>query len=163
MSKELKNNSKIRRLSPFIITDNLIIVRGILRHSTLSNEQKHPIVLPFGHKVTQLIFTYFHEILLHGGPQLLLSEVRLRFWPLKGRLTARSTTSRCVTCVRAKSKFENPIMATLPSTRVRPARPFVSTGVDFVGPGTLDVRSVTSIKTWIAVFVCLATRAIHLE
>ncbi|XP_008189613.1 uncharacterized protein LOC103311697, partial [Acyrthosiphon pisum] len=56
-------------------------------------------------------------------------------------------------------------MATLPSTSVRPARPFATTGVDFAGP--LDVRSgirrVTSIKTWIAVFLCLATREIHLE
>lgn len=165
IGKELPNNSKIRGLYPFLSTDNLIVVGGRLHHASLSDEQKHPIVLPFGHKVTQLIFIYYHEILLHGGPQLLLSEVRLRFWPLKGRITARSTTSRCVTCVRAKPKFENPIMATLPSTRVRPARPFATTGVDFAGP--LDVRSgirrVTSIKTWIAVFVCLATRAIHLE
>jgi hypothetical protein len=135
-----------------------------LHHSTLSNEQKHPMVLPFGHKVTQLIFIYYHEILLHGGLQLLLVEVRLRFWPLKGRTIARSMASRCVTCVRAKPKFENPIMATLPSTRVRPTRPFETTGVDFARP--LEVRSgirrVISIKTWIAVFVCLVTRAIHL-
>ncbi|CAI6371089.1 unnamed protein product [Macrosiphum euphorbiae] len=165
IGKELPKNSKIRGLSPFISTDNILVVGGRLHHSTLSNEQKHPIVLPFGHKVTRLIFIYYHEVLLHGGPQLLLSEVRLRFWPVKGRIIARSTTSRCVTCIRAKPKFKNPIMATLPSTRVRPARPFATTGVDFAGP--LDVRSgirrVTSIKTWIAVFVCLATRAIHLE
>ncbi|XP_022159936.1 uncharacterized protein LOC111026213 [Myzus persicae] len=158
IGKELPNNSKIRGLYPFLSTDNLIVVGGRLHHASLSDEQKHPIVLPFGHKVTQLIFIYYHEILLHGGPQLLLSEVRLRFWPVKGRM-------RYVTCVRAKPKFQNPIMATLPSTRVRPARPFATTGVDFAGP--LDVRSgirrVTSIKTWIAVFVCLATRAIHLE
>jgi len=68
IGKELPKNSKIRGLSPFISTDNLIMVGGRLHHSTLSNIQKLPIVLPFGHKVTRLIFIYYHEVLLHGGP-----------------------------------------------------------------------------------------------
>jgi len=56
-------------------------------------------------------------------------------------------------------------MATLPSPRVHPSRPFSTTGVDFAGPLNIrsGIRRVTSIKTWIAVFVCLATRAIHPE
>ncbi|XP_050064280.1 uncharacterized protein LOC126553152 [Aphis gossypii] len=163
--KNVPRNSKLKGLSPFISTDNLIVVGGRLHNSTLSNEQKHPIILPFGHKVTRLIFIYYHEILLHGGPQLLLAEIRLRFWPIKGRIAARSTALRCVTCVRSKPKFLNPIMGILPSPRVRPSRPFSTTGVDFAGPLNLrsGIRRVTSIKMWIAVFVCLATRAIHLE
>ncbi|XP_025201851.1 uncharacterized protein LOC112599258 [Melanaphis sacchari] len=164
-NKSVSRNSKLRALSPFISTDNLIVVGGRLHNSTLSNEQKHPIILPFGHKVTRLIFVYYHEILLHGGPQLLLAEIRLRFWPIKGRIAARSTALRCVTCVRSKPKFVHPIMGILPSPRVHPSRPFSTTGVDFAGPLNLrsGIRRVTSIKTWIAVFVCLATRAIHLE
>lgn len=56
-------------------------------------------------------------------------------------------------------------MAPLPKQRVEPMRPFSNCGVDFAGPLIVrsGVRRVTGIKTWIAVFVCFATRAMHLE
>jgi len=47
---------------------------------------------------------------------------------------ARSVTSRCVTCIRSRPKFENPVMAPLPKNRVQFSRPFTITGVDFAGP-----------------------------
>lgn len=81
--KEVPSNSRLGGLCPLISKDKLIVVGGRLHNSALSNERKHPIVLPFGHKVTRLIFVYYHEILLHAGPQFLLAKVRLRFWPLK--------------------------------------------------------------------------------
>lgn len=56
-------------------------------------------------------------------------------------------------------------MATLPKDRVKVARPFTVNGVDFARPLMIrsGIRRVTAIKTWMAVFVCFATRAIHLE
>lgn len=163
--QEISRGSKIKGLCPFIGKDNLLVVGGRLHNSNLDYYQKHPIILPFNNKLTRLIFENYHKILLHGGPQLLLAEIRLRFWPMKGRAMARSVTSRCVTCVRAKPKFEYPVMATLPKARVQPARPFMSTGVDFAGPLAIrsGLRRVSNIKAWIAVFVCLSTRAVHLE
>lgn len=57
-------------------------------------------------------------------------------------------------------------MATLPSSRTTPSKPFLRTGIDYAGP--VMIRSSLGrlpklTKAWIAVFVCLATRAIHLE
>lgn len=58
-------------------------------------------------------------------------------------------------------------MANLPSTRVCPDnRPFLNSGVDYAGPINLRKshgRGARSYKGYIAVFVCLATRAVHLE
>jgi len=121
------------------------VVGGRLHNSNIAEHQKQPIVLPFNRKVTRLIFESYHKMLLHGGPQLLLAEIRLRFRPLKGRVIARSVTLRCVTCICAKPKFVNTIMATLPKTRVLPARPFTTTGVDFARPSTIrsGIRRVT--------------------
>jgi len=56
-------------------------------------------------------------------------------------------------------------MAALPKARVQPSRPFTVSGVDFAGPLVVrsGVRRITGVKAWVAVFVCLATRAVHLE
>jgi hypothetical protein len=57
-------------------------------------------------------------------------------------------------------------MGELPSTRVQPARPFLTTGVDYAGPISLRVgtpRRKTIMKGYIAIFVCFATKAIHIE
>jgi len=163
--RSIQKRSVLRTLCPFISKDGVILVGGRLGNADISETQKHPIVLPSRHKVTRLIFEDQHRALQHCGPQALLAAVRQRYWPLRGRVMARSVTSRCVTCIRSRPKFENPVMAPLPKNRVQFSRPFTITGVDFAGPLLIrsGIRRVTAIKTWIAVFVCFATRAIHLE
>ncbi|XP_029676962.1 uncharacterized protein LOC115243847 [Formica exsecta] len=57
-------------------------------------------------------------------------------------------------------------MGNLPRSRVTPGRPFLHTGVDYVGPfqiRTSKGRGHRAYKGFIAVFVCLCTRAVHLE
>ena len=65
-----------------------------------------------------------------------------------------------------KPKTASQLMGQLPPERVQPARPFLISGVDFCGPiyirqGTR--RTAKTIKTYVAVFVCFITRAVHLE
>ncbi|KXJ07266.1 hypothetical protein AC249_AIPGENE26022 [Exaiptasia diaphana] len=59
------------------------------------------------------------------------------------------------------------IMGSLPSDRITSgARAFVNTGVDFAGPVSLKTgrgRGSRTEKAWIALFVCLAVKAVHLE
>ncbi|KMQ89080.1 hypothetical protein RF55_11328 [Lasius niger] len=57
-------------------------------------------------------------------------------------------------------------MGDLPRRRVTPARPFLNTGVDYAGPiqlRTTKGRRHHSYKAFIAVFVCLNTRAVHFK
>lgn len=55
-----------------------------------------------------------------------------------------------------------PSMPPLPGIRVKEAKPFSRTGLDYLGP--LYVRSSdNSKKIWICLFTCLVTRALHLE
>lgn len=57
-------------------------------------------------------------------------------------------------------------MGSLPAARVRQTRPFLHTGVDYCGPIELRAskgRGIKAYKGYIAVFVCLSVKAIHLE
>ncbi|XP_060855473.1 uncharacterized protein LOC132933172 [Metopolophium dirhodum] len=159
--KEVSRSSKLKSLYPLLRDDNLILVGGRLNHAKLTEEQRHPMILPSDHKVTRLIFEDTHKRLL----QQLLASVRQRYWPLRGRVMVRSVTTRCVTCIRARPTFSPPLMAALPKARVRPSRPFTVSGVDFAGPLVVrsGIRRITGVKTWVAVFICFSTRAIHLE
>lgn len=153
--QEVPRNSKLRSLNPFL-SDGMILVGGRLENSNMADEYEHPVVLPASHKVTRLIFQKYHLEVLHGGPQLLLSEVRRLYWPLLGRVTARSVVRRCVRCTKAQPRFNHPIMAALPRDRVQCTRPVTVTGVDFAGPIYIrsGLRRVAAKKTWIAIFVC---------
>ncbi|XP_065087708.1 uncharacterized protein LOC135709327 [Ochlerotatus camptorhynchus] len=56
-------------------------------------------------------------------------------------------------------------MADLPSERVSPAPPFLNVGVDFCGPFLISypIRRSFPRKHFVAIFVCLVTKAVHLE
>lgn len=162
--RPLPRKSKLRNLCPFL-KDGLIHVGGRLENANIPYQQKHPIVLPANNVVTKLIFEHYHRELSHCGPQSLLAQIRRQYWPLRGRIMARTITTHCVQCIRAKPKFLQQLMAPLPKDRVQCSRPFTVTGVDFAGPLIIrsGVRRVSGTKAWIAVFVCFSTRAIHLE
>ena len=51
---------------------------GHLRHSNLCYEEKHPIILPIWHHVTELIAKKEHIANLHCGPQELLFHLSPR-------------------------------------------------------------------------------------
>ncbi|CAK1579886.1 unnamed protein product [Parnassius mnemosyne] len=56
-------------------------------------------------------------------------------------------------------------MGDLPRVRITPARPFLHSGVDFAGPYQIlrsKGRGFNITKAYIAIFVCMSTKAIHL-
>ncbi|XP_008184722.1 uncharacterized protein LOC103309875 [Acyrthosiphon pisum] len=109
--REIPKCSKLKELHPLLRKDGLIVVERKLKNADLDENQIHPIVLPTKHKITRLIFEYYHQALLHCGPQILLAEVRQCYWPLRGSIMARSTVTRCINCVRVRPRFETPLMA----------------------------------------------------
>ncbi|XP_058816896.1 uncharacterized protein LOC131680194 [Topomyia yanbarensis] len=166
LSKEyaVSKSSPLRWFNPFVSQDQLIRLGGRLKHSMESENTKHPAVLPPRHIFTRLLLRYYHERLLHSGPQLLLGVVRLRFWPLGGRSVVRHIIHQCHICFRSKPSTVQQFMGDLPASRVTVSRPFSRTGVDYFGP--LYVRPAprrTAVKAYVAIFVCLCTKAVHLE
>ncbi|XP_071582288.1 uncharacterized protein, partial [Temnothorax nylanderi] len=69
-------------------------------------------------------------------------------------------------CTRWRATTPQPPMGNLPKGRVTPARPFLRTGLDYAGPiliRTSKGRGHRAHKAFIAVFVCLCTKAVHLD
>lgn len=73
----------------------------------------------------------------------------------------------CITCFKEKPRTTQHLMGSLPAARANPSfRPFLAIGVDYAGAIELKAsryRGNTTYKGYIAIFICLATKAIHLE
>ncbi|XP_025267780.1 uncharacterized protein LOC112639101 [Camponotus floridanus] len=154
------------RSFPGLHSEGLLRVGGRLKYSILAYDERHPVLLPKGSHLTRLIVDDCHKRALHGGTQLTLSLIRQQYWIPQGRALVKEAILRCLPCVRWRAATPQQLMGDLPRERVVPARPFLHTGVDYAGPiqlRTTKGRGHRSYKAFVAVFVCLASRAVHLE
>ncbi|XP_058801546.1 uncharacterized protein LOC131670173 [Phymastichus coffea] len=161
-----RSRMKFDELNPFLDEHGLIRVGGRLKNSNLQFNQKYPILLPSNHNVSDLIIRDAHHRNLHGRVQCTLYTIRERFWILNGRNQIRHVLRRCVPCLRQKPKFSHTKIADLPESRVNPAFAFAKTGVDFFGPIMIKEkkdRNRSFLKAYASVFVCMATKAVHIE
>ncbi|CAL1678857.1 unnamed protein product [Lasius platythorax] len=126
--------SRILSLAPFIDKDGVIKVGGRLSNSTLPYESRHPMLLPKGHVLTDLVVRREHIRNLHSGLQTTISSVRRRFWPLAARSVTRKVIHGCIVCFKCRPVASDALMADLPRNRVTISRPFTHTGVDYAGP-----------------------------
>lgn len=159
-------SSRLLQLSPFLDSKGLIRVGGRLKHSELSYSAKHPLLLPKNSHFTLTLIDYYHRSYLHAGPRTLRALLQRSFWILSAHSVIRKRIRFCQVCSRFSSTTPSPIMADLPSSRVTPARPFMHCGVDLAGPFQIKEssrRNARHYKAYFALFICMATKAIHLE
>lgn len=165
--KLLPNNDKFRSLSIFLDSTGLIRVGGRLRNAQIDYDTKHPILLPAAARITTLILEHEHRRLLHCGPEALLASVRQRYWPINGRSACRQLVRNCVLCLKANPTEAQQQMGQLPKHRIEAAFPFVNCGIDYAGPFTTvhggRGRTRKFIKSYVALFICFNSKAIHLE
>ncbi|XP_039311325.1 uncharacterized protein LOC120359084 [Solenopsis invicta] len=162
----LPTGSSLRALSPFLDKDGSLRVGGRLQSAQLPFPEKHPLILPKEGSLTELVLRNAHTATLHGGPQLMRSYLLRRFWVVGVATRVRRIARECVRCARCRAETAQQRMGQLPPERVRPSRPFASAGVDYAGPLRIRAhkgRGNISSKGYICLFVCLATRAVHLE
>ena len=82
---------------------------------------------------------------------------------MRGRETVKRVLKRCVVCKKIEGKvIQSPREPSLPSCRVSEEPPFTNTGIDFAGPLFVKENHET-IKSYICLFTCASTRAVHLE
>ncbi|GFT13515.1 integrase catalytic domain-containing protein [Trichonephila clavipes] len=163
----LPPKSPLRSLHPFIDEHGLVRVGGRLQNSQLRFNSKHPIIFPSQHSISELLIKEQHIAHLHAGPTLLAHVLRQSHWIVGSRKLINKCIRKCLKCNKFKTSTTTPqLMGNLPKHRVTLERPFFSCGIDYAGPVLIKCnkgRGTKSTKGYIALFVCLATKAVHIE
>lgn len=159
-------NSTLKSLCPYLDDKGIMKVQGRIDKAPLDELIKHPIILPKKSHFTLLLIADAHSRTLHGGPQLMINYLRTAYWIIGVRELVKLYVRKCIICAKQRATIRNQMMGSLPSIRCSPARPFLHSGVDYAGPiniRTTKGRGHKSYKGYICLFVCMSTRALHLE
>ena len=164
--RQLPRKHKFIGLNPVIDeTDGLMKVGGRLYQSDMDDNVKHPILLEADSHFVKILVRHHHQQCLHAGPQSTLYNVRQHLWFVNARNIVRRTIQACTTCARfAHTSFQTP-MEPLPEEKTTHCKPFTNSGIDFAGAFHVKMKgTLKSIENvYNSLFVCFATKAIHLE
>ena len=80
-TKVVKKTSTLYRLDPFLDEIGLRGFGGDLKHADLTTAVKHPVILPKKGHVTDLIISYYQDMVEHQGHGMTLIQIRSAgFW-----------------------------------------------------------------------------------
>ncbi|GBN00606.1 hypothetical protein AVEN_167529-1 [Araneus ventricosus] len=161
-NKQLQNNSEIKSLVPFLDEDGLLRITGRLLEAELCFGEKHPVILPRRCKFTELLVTREHERIGHCGVSATLTQLRKKYWIPKGRQLVKTMTRICLICKKYNAKPADQLSGQLPRDRISQSPPFQIVGIDFTGAILVKDNKDTH-KSYVALFTCAVTRAVHLE
>lgn len=164
--KLVSERSSLKTLYPQINKNGIMILHGRLALAQLPETQKFPVILPAKTHLSTLFIDWAHKTTLHGTIHLTLARLRQEIWVLNGRNEVKSYIHNCRRCFRQRPRPIEQLMAPLPSIKTTPSRAFLHCGLDFAGPieiKSAERRNAPAVKAYICVFVCMASKAIHLE
>lgn len=157
----------LKALTPFLDSEGICRVGGRLQNAPLPYNQKHPILIPRNSHLAKLICQLYHKNTLHGGAQIMRSLIQTQFWIIGIGKLIKSAIHKCLVCHRYKASTIQPLMAPLPAIRFSQIRAFLNVGTDFAGPFQTKEKNrrgrPTIHKSYLALFICLSTKAVHLE
>lgn len=162
----IKKRSSLISLTPFLDKKGLLRVGGRLSKANIPEDTKHPIIIPGKQHITKLLIQEAHTRTLHGGLLQTMTYIRSKYWIPALKSATRMILRNCKRCIIDNATVKQQLMGQLPIARVTPNRAFYNSGVDYAGPIQLRTskgRGHKSTKGYICVFVCMSTRAIHLE
>ncbi len=165
---KVSQRSTLVRLDPFVDEKGLLRVGGRIHCADISDPEKHPLILPPNHHVTDLLIQHYHDQVAHQGRHFTEGAIHSAgLWIVSGKRLVSNIIHNCVLCKKLRGKMESQKMSALPPDRVSVDPPFTHTGLDVFGPFTVVTRKTRghSIenKRWVVIFSCLSTRAVHLE
>ncbi|XP_063838177.1 uncharacterized protein LOC135087309 [Ostrinia nubilalis] len=165
-NKTINCKSKLIAFNPILDQNGVLRVGGRLRHANIDQETKHPAIIPSNTRLADLLIDEAHELTYHGGPRLTTSILRRKYWLIGGIRATKKRLRLCIKCRKHNPDQQNQLMGDLPPARSNPSRPFLHTGVDYTGHVMIKANKGRGIKTtkgYVAVFICMATKAVHLE
>ncbi|GFX70254.1 integrase catalytic domain-containing protein [Trichonephila clavipes] len=139
-NEQLRSSSEIKSLVPYLDENNLLRLTGRLLEADLCFGEKHPVILPRRCKFTELLVIREHERIGHCGVSATLSQLRKNIG----------------------AKPADQLSGQLPRDRITQSPPFQIAGIDFTGAILVKDNQGTR-KSYVSLFTCAVTRAVHLE
>lgn len=160
----VSRQSRLLTLSPYIDEDGLLRLGGRIDAATNVDLQvKRPVILDGKHPITQLLVRYSHIKAAHVNQEMVVNNLKQKYWIIRMRPTVKQVISKCMFCRIRKCKPEVPRMGDLPHARVaHHQRPFTYCGLDLFGPMEVAVGRSRQ-KRYGVLFTCLVTRAVSIE
>ncbi|XP_067945274.1 uncharacterized protein [Watersipora subatra] len=158
------NGSSISKLDPYVDKEGLLRVGGRTRKSShLTEQEKHPAIIPKNCHLGRLLILNAHEKSPHLSWAYALTTVRQDgYWLIAGRRTAKDLIGQCVRCKKLRGRASQQQMGELPAERIELAPPFTNTGIDCFSPFSVKERR-TELKRYGLLFTRLYSRAVHIE
>ena len=158
---------KIRDLNPLLDANGLLGSCGRLHYApTQLDLEKRSINLHAKDKIVRLYLEHAHQICVHQSTEPTKAFIQQRYHVIGLRKRLASVRFPCFICRRFDTKNIQPIMAPLPSFRFPTAKTqflFANSGVDFFGPFYIEGSKGIIEKHYGLIFLCMVTRAVHLE
>ena len=104
--------------------------------------------------------------MLHAGSTIVSGLLSLRFCILNSRHVIRTIVGSYTKCRKVAARTNSQPLGQLPAYRLKPGLAFDCVGIDLAGPMLIKfgpIRKPVLKKEYVAVFVCFATKAVHLE
>ena len=158
---QVKKSSSLLRFYPLLF-EGILCVGGRLANADLPDEAKYPRIVPEKSELSRLIIGDAHSVTLHGGVNQTMAHIRTKFWIPSCRNQVRKLILNCVGCSCFHATPTLPLMGDLPKERCNiPTRAFTDVGIDFAGPFSCEDQKTS--KIYMAIFVCFASKAVHIE
>ena len=186
--RQFKNGPLSGKL-PFIDDNVVLRISSRLQNvKSVAWSRRCPVVLPkfdFDPKMNEEEFNKFcpltlkmvrhcHNVANHGGLDKTLTILNEEFYLPNAKRTIKSILHRCVKC-RVNKRPEHQLLGNVPMENVTPSPPFYHIAIDAFGPipvkhqlgrrsrKTEEGEYKKGGKSWGILFICRATRGIHLE
>ena len=149
------------KLSPFLDEQGIMRVGGRLQNAP--EMESNPVILHRSSCVARRIAEHGHASVKHGGRTSTIAEIRSSgYWIIGMGTLVRSLVYHCVGCRRLRRCTEYQKMAHLPRECFEPSGPFTHCGLDMFGPFE-TILGRKRFKRYVALFLCFASRAVHME
>ena len=125
--------------------------------------EKNPVILPRSSIISKRFAEDSHSQVKHGGRTSTIAQIRCSgVWIIGAGALVRKIVFYCVKCRKLRGKPSEQKMANLPMECFEAAGPFTHCGLDMFGPFT-TILGRKSFKRYVALFLCLLSRAVHME
>ncbi len=160
---EIKSNSKLHQLNPFLDEHGILRVGGRLTHAALHPLVRHTPILPKDSQISTLLIKHYHEQVCHQGRGMTMNELRSNgIWVLGCSKPVSSHIYKCTKCRKFRRPTEEQRMADLPQECMETTPPFTYCGMDCFGHFYIK-EGRKELKRYGLLFTCMCSRAVHVE